>query len=492
MKKYFLEMVVFASGAVVMIFELVGSRVLGPVFGTSLPVWTAIIGVILGSLSLGYWFGGKVADRRPSTGIFSLLLLCAAIAIAITGIFQESILASRYMVGLSVSVGALIASLVLFTPASILLGMVSPYAVKLSLQALEESASTVGRLYALSTLGSIAGTFLAGFVLIPMFGTDRLLFFLTFVLAFCSFLVFVGRTSLLKIAVLLVGLWGYTTGEFFLLRADKHVLADVDTRYNRVTVYDDATTFAPAARVMRINNEFSSAMFLESDKLVFEYTQFYDLARHFVPDIQSALLIGGAGYSYPKHFLREYPQASIDVVEIDPGVTAVAKQYFRLVESDRLRVVHEDGRVFLNRNKKEYSVIFGDAFKSQFSLPYQLTTRQAVQKTYDSLDSNGAVLVNIISAIEGEKGLFLRAQYATYKSVFPHVFLFPVSNVSNSQTVQNIMLVALKNPKMPGMSSENPDTQAFLSHLWRETVPNDLPTLTDDFAPVDFYIGQTL
>ena len=220
---------------------------------------------------------------------------------------------------------------------------------------------------------------------------------------------------------------------------------DIDTAYNRIWIYNhiDSKT-DKQVKIMGINNENHSSMFLDSDELVNEYTKYYHLVKHFNPNFKTTLMFGGAGYSYPKAFLKSYPEATIDVVEIDPTVTDLAQKYFNLKESSRLTIYHEDGRVYLNKTQKKYDAIFGDAFTSHYSLPYQLTTKEAVQKKFDILQENGIVILNIISAIEGEKGKFLRAEYATYKSIFPQVYLFPVRDQNNGNDVQNIILIALK------------------------------------------------
>jgi len=243
---------------------------------------------------------------------------------------------------------------------------------------------------------------------------------------------------------------------------------------------------------MGINNENHSSMFLDSDELVSEYTKYYHLAKHFNPNFKKTLMLGGAGYSYPKDFLHKYPGATIDVVEIDPKVTELAKKYFRLEESPRLTIYHEDGRVFLNKTQEKYDVIFGDAFSSHYSLPYQLTTKEAVQKKYNILNDDGMVILNLISAIEGEKGKFLRAEYATYKSLFPQVYLFPVTYSLYGNIVQNIILVALKSEKEQTLHDSDPKLDEYLLHLWKKTVDADMPILTDDFAPVDYYINKTI
>ncbi|PIP27787.1 MAG: hypothetical protein COX30_00015 [Candidatus Moranbacteria bacterium CG23_combo_of_CG06-09_8_20_14_all_39_10] len=201
-------------------------------------------------------------------------------------------------------------------------------------------------------------------------------------------------------------------------------------------------------------------------------------------------MLGGAGYSYPKNFLLKYPEAKMDIVEIDPMVTELAKKYFKLTDDSRLTIYHEDGRVYLNKTQERYDVIFGDAFSSRYSLPYQLTTREAVQKKYDILNNGGVVILNIISAIEGEKGKFLRAEYATYKNIFPEVYLFPVTDKKDASRVQNLILVAIKSKKDPSVISVDQELNEFLQHLWRKKISTDVPILTDDYVPVDYYMSK--
>lgn len=475
-----------------MIFELVGSRALGPYFGTSIFVWTSLIGIVLASLSVGYWLGGKMSDTKPSLMMLSAIVFFSAVALFAMAILKDPILAMLSDSGLGMRSGSVISSILLFFPASLFLGMVSPYAVRLKIRDMETTGSTVGSLYAISTVGSIVGTFAAGFLLVPMFGTDRLLFMLGFVLAGLSIIIYAGHLRFLKIALFVMALAGYGFGPIPSMATGRTMVADVDTAYNRVWIEDDSEIFGSGVRLMRINHEFSSGMYLEKEDLVFEYTKYYRLARHFFPEFRSALMLGGAGYSYPKTFLAENPESTIDVVEIDPGLTDLAKRYFRLKDDPRMGIIHEDGRTYINRTQKKYDVILGDAFKSQYSLPFQLTTREAAKAASDILDKDGVYILNVISAIDGEKGEFLRAEYATFKSVFPRVYLFPVSNLANPTLVQNVVLVALKSDTEPSFESDNPELDSYLGHLWQRPIAQDMPILTDDYAPVDSYANKTL
>lgn len=476
-----------------MIFELVGSRVLAPYFGTSIFVWTSLIGVILGSLSLGYFYGGKIADKKASLKGLSVIIFLAAIFIGSTIIVKDVLLVFLKIGTTGIKIGSILASLILFLPASLLLGMVSPYSLKLKIDNLQTSGSAVGNLYAISTAGSIVGTFLSGFYLIPQFGTNKLLIILAIALIVNSLAISFKDLFKRKLFVLIVAVLGLAAYAQYQISAEKNGLVDVDTAYNRVWIYDFTDQITNRqVRMMGINNENHSLMFLDSDELANEYTKYYHLAKFFNPGFKKSLMIGGGGYSFPKDYLNKYTEATIDVVEIDPELTELSKKYFRLKESPRLSIIHEDGRVFLNKTEETYDVIFGDAFASCYSLPYQLTTKEAIQKKYDILNGKGIVILNIISSVEGEKGEFLRAEYATYKSIFSQVYLFPVGNSEDGKKVQNIILVALKSSDVPNFQTSDSEISGYLDHLWKKDIDPDVPILTDDYAPVDYYINKII
>lgn len=483
MKKYILEIVVFICGAAVMILELVGSRLLAPYLGTSIFVWTSLIGIILGSLSLGYWLGGKLSDLKPDYKIFSGIIFEAALWIAGVAFFNEIILILVEKFVRDIRYGAVLASLILFTCPSILLGMVSPYAVRLKIKAVDESGQTVGLLYAISTIGSIAGTFLTGFVLLAYFGTTSILLSLSIFLLLASILAYVPYFFKTKMVFILFfsicALASDSSGA--ILRGDEFI--DVTTPYNRVWIIDEKES---NKRIMVLNGAINSAMYLDKDDLFYPYTEFYRLGGHFNLALKRCLMIGGGGYSYPKDFLKENPNTYLDVVEIDPYLTALAKKYFKLPNNSRLTFYHEDGRTFLNRTKNKYDAIFIDAY-DDVSIPFQLTTQEAIQKMFEALNEEGIVIINIFSALEGETGMFLQAEYSTFKSIFPQVYLFPVYYLDNRSALQNVMLVALKSSVKPSFISNNPSLNRYLKHLWTEPVKKDLPILTDDFAPTHRY-----
>jgi len=492
MRKILLELVVFICGAVVMIFEIVGSRILGPYIGTSIFVWTSLIGIILASLSLGYWFGGKMADRNPSFKQLVWIIIIAAFFIGLTISGKEDLLGllSRQFTGIRMQ--AVISTIILFAPASVFLGMVTPYAVRLKIKDVKSSGRTVGNLYAISTIGSIIGTFLAGFVLIPFLGSTNILVLIAALLIITALLIILVKKmkSTFVVPIILLAFLGYQGYNY---NSKSLNYLDFDTQYNRVFIYEtnDWYTGKPI-KLMRINNEYSSAMFLEDDSLVFPYSRYFQLPEHFKPDFQKVLILGGAGYCYPRHFLKKYPNAQIDVVEIDPMITTIARKEFKLKDNPRMRIFHEDARVFLNHSEEKYDAILGDAFKSLYTIPFQLTTVEATQKMYDMLENGGLVIQNLHAALTGQNSYFLQVVYNTYQQVFPQVYLFSVHKERKITDIQSVILVALKSQTKPTFTNTDPELNDYLANRLESTLLKDLPVLTDDYAPVEHYVGSTL
>jgi spermidine synthase len=492
---YHLEVIVFFSGAIVMILELVGSRILAPFFGTSIFVWTSLIGIILGCLSVGYLLGGKLADRNANYGTFAAILLAAALFTLAAGITSSPVLVLLQSVIKDIRLGTIAGTLLLFGVPGVLLGMVSPYAVRLKLENVETSGATIGRIYALSTIGSITGTFAAGFFLIALIGSTNILLVLAGALLALSLLAYrIHSSSWPKSLALFAALLGLMIGADFLFRPPPRFQIDVDTPYSRIWVYEsvDAKTKRPLRNMTTDPRIIQSDMFLDrDDDLVYGYANFYRLASHFNPGFTSSLMIGGAGYAYPKDYLRRHRDALIDVVEIDPGMTKLARRYFNLQDDPRLRIIHEDGRTFLNRDGKTYDVILMDALKSFYSIPFQLITREAIAKTFDRLHDDGVLLINLIGSLEGDNGRVFRSAYAICQAIFPQLYVFCIEK-ADDRLVQNIMMVASKNPVRFPLQSADEELNRYLGKYWHRPIPNDVPLLTDDFAPVEHYNLQML
>lgn len=486
-----LYIVVFLTGAIVMILELIGSRILAPTLGTSTFVWASIIGVILGAMSLGYYYGGKVADRNPNWETFSSIIFYSGVFVFIIIIFKEHVLDLSAFFG--VKLGSVFASTFLFAVPSFLLGMVSPYAVRLNMENVESSGETVGNLYAVSTFGSIVGTFAAGFLLIPAFGSINILYGLALFLFAISIFCYSKKRKNLGIfffAVLLTA-----SSVFAETMTRKDYLVNEDSAYSRIRVYDSNINGHPA-RIMSVEDFFDSARYLDSDDLVFEYTKYYALDEPFGEKINKAVMFGGAAYSVPRDFLKRNQEGTIDVVEIDPRTTEIARQYFGLKDDPRMNIFHEDARIFLNdaakTQKGQYDTVYNDAFSSGCSMPFQLTTKEAVQETYDILDDDGVYIVNTISSLSGNKSTFLRAEYKTISEVFDGVYVFHTKPADYSaEDVQNIMIVATKKKKDVKeiiQKYQNAKVGTLLNNYYDgEVKTDDVATLTDDYSPVAYY-----
>jgi spermidine synthase len=268
-----------------------------------------------------------------------------------------------------------------------------------------------------------------------------------------------------------------------------------DTRYHRLAVVEDADT-----RYLRFDSSFQSAMFLRRPYATrFAYTGYFELGFAYRPSARSVLFLGLGGGSAPKRIWRDFPQASAQVVELDPVVAQVARRWFALPDSPRLRVAVSDARTWLERHDRRFDLAAVDTFFSD-GIPFHLTTREFVERLHSRLAPGGVVLVNVIGALEGDDSRLLRSLYRTYREVFPTVTLHPVwaQNGQDTAIVRNVILVATDGPlpqrpflqeRWRALRRARPqaaDLTAAIAGRWERPVPvDDVPTLTDDYAPTD-------
>lgn len=479
LKNYRYEIIAALSGAAVMILELVGARMMAPFFGTSTYVWTAMIGVILGALSFGYWYGGKLADRGATDKGLMLILISAALVTALGLILQAQLFPLVASLGLDVRISAIASALILFAPASALLGIVSPYVAKLKLGSLETAGSSIGRLYAAGTIGSIVGTFLTGYWLLALLGNFTLGIVVVVMLVIISFIA-EWRLIVIPRAVGLVALGGLLYGAG--ASASPGIISDTDSSYARYQVVETTRRSGQTARYLQMDNigAQSGVIVGQEDRLLFEYAHVFKAVADMNPVAKNALVIGGGAYTFPSVLARERPRSQIDVVEIDPALDRLAAQYFGYTPLPNLRVVHEDGRVFLNQNSTKYDQVYIDAFSS-LTPPYQLTTREAVERMKTVLTDNGVVVVNMIAA-PLDTDAYFRATIATYSAVFGRVLVLRAQPQAGLAERQNLILVT---------GSKRVVDQA--RQLDYKAVPAPRPglILTDDHAPVEQLIQES-
>lgn len=482
-----IEIIVFACGAVLMVLELTGTRILAPVVGTSIYVWTGTISVILTSLSIGYFLGGKVADKNPSMALLSDIIFASSILHLPILIFSE-LSFSHLKFSPDPRLLSLLYPFLLFSSPGMLLGMVTPIALKIKIRSLEHAGSVSGNLYAYSTLGSIFGTLTTGYYLFAIIGSNRIILLLSFILVLLSFFADVKRKQLYRLIFLVFLFIIHFYLDSFGKILNKNLVADYDSQYNRILIYDSKEkNSGNPVRILSLNGELTSAMYLKKNDLVYKYTRYFKLANYFNPNIKKALMIGGGGYSYPKDFLQKFPDAELNVVEIDPQVTSLAKKYFELKDNSRLKIYTEDARLFINREKSTYDAIIIDAFNS-YVVPFHLTTVEAINRFYNLLNRDGIIIINILSAIEGHKSKFFQGEYQSYSAKFPQLFAFAVNHKNNKTITQNIIIVALKSRKnIPG-TDLNPEISDFLnSKIDIKDKKSEAPLLTDNFSPIEYY-----
>lgn len=483
MKKYILEITVFICGAIGMILELIAARVLSPYVGSSNLIWTTIIGIMLTSMSLGYWIGGKKADKNPNKDSLSDFILLGAITASLIPLFETIVVKQLSNISDNLVLVAMASATIVFGIPSFVLATVSPFAVKLVDKEYINVGEVSGRISSLSTIGSIVGTFLGGFFLIPTFGTRTIIFGVVIVLLMLSILLHEKKDKkyFLLIAVIAISIIGFQAiGKVVFDRKNSDIIKDVDSEYSRIFVKQVAakdTTY----KTLQVDDGLESYIDEETGEMGAEYLYYYNLANYYLKNNKSTLMIGGAAYTYPTYYLNNFKDKTIDVSEIDEKMTKLAASEFSLnTDNPRLHIYHQDGRSFLNKTTNKYDVILIDAFKGT-NAPFELTTYEAMENAKKSLNDNGMVITNIISSVTGSESKFINYEYSTYRKVFDDVKVFKVNNI-NDNTRQNLILIGFKG---------NKEVDETVYEQYKNLLDNELKDFssntgisTDNYAPI--------
>jgi len=439
-KRNILPFSVFITGACVLIIEIVAVRVLSPHYGNTIFTVSSVISVILAALSVGYWVGGKFADRHPSIKLFwGIVMISGLLVIAFH--FIGTVILPTLSVQFSIVTGPIISSILLFLLPALLLGTLSPYAIKLqSLIVTDQGIGSIsGKIFFWSTFGSISGSLLAGFVLIPRFGIDNIFIYtgiVLFILGLIPLLISGYSKKMLSVAALGIVLLTAITS-VSAKQTNDAVIYNKDGVYEKITILDGTLGGRPT-RFFQQDKSRSGAMFLDSNDptdLVYGYTKYYSIYKLFKPEIENALVIGGGAYSIPKALLYENPDSIIDVVEIEPSLFELSKEYFDVKESPNLNNYTEDGRRFLRDSEKEYDLIFSDVYYSLFSIPSHFTTKEFFEIAKEKLSEEGIFVANLIGNLSRQEPSFIFTEIKTFKSVFPNSYFFAVESPgqTNSQ-----------------------------------------------------------
>ncbi|HEY7004194.1 MAG TPA: fused MFS/spermidine synthase [Gaiellaceae bacterium] len=475
-----LGIVVFTAGAGTLATEISASRLLAPYFGSSTIVWANIIGLILVYLSLGYWLGGKIADRRPEPRLLGWIVLGAALVIAALP-FAARTLLDLTVQGLdTISVGAVVgsffAALLLFALPVTLLGMVSPFAVRLALVDVNEAGAVAGRLYALSTVGSILGTFVSAIVTIPLIGTQRTMLASAALLVLAAALLLGSRWQILT-----VGMAALLFVPAETIKATTGLVYETESAYQYIQVLQEPD----GARLLRLNEGLVNHSVWRPNTVLTggEWDMFLTVPPLLDHPPRTMLVIGNAGGTTARAFGQLYPDVQIDGVEIDPEVTDVGRRFFGLGDNPRLHVITADGRPYLASTDKRYDIIAIDAYHQPY-IPFYLATEEFFRLVREHLAPDGVVALNV-ATVPGDERL-ADALGTTLLTDFPSVWRWRALRF-------NQLVLAFQRPVTEGELDQRvtgiSPPAASLVPVFRQRLSPMAPSgdpLTDDRAPVEW------
>ncbi len=485
-----LELLVFVVGTSTLGAEIAAARLMAPFFGASTIVWANTIAIVLVALSIGYWFGGRMADRHPHIRGLCALVLVAAVLLAIVPIVADPFLSLSVEAFDRVSVGAFAGSLfgvlVLVAVPVLMLGAVSPWAIRLKLTSVEDSGQTAGRMYAISTVGSLVGTFAASLLLIPLVGTTRT--FLTFALLLAVVAVpgLGARYALAPAAVAL--LIALPTGTVKAAENGGRVVEEADTelQYARVVEYPDGERHMELNEGQAIHSIYRPDTVLTDN--VWDGYLVAPFAGRDTPPGRIAIL-GFAGGTTARAYEKYFPRTRIDGVEIDGELFDMARRWFGLNDRPELELHAEDARPFLRRTDERYDAIFVDAYRQPY-IPFYLTTVEFFELARDRLRPGGVVIVNV-GHPEGSDRLE-QVLSETVAEVFPNVVRDPLEDT-------NTLLIAGEGPvgadrmraALPGLPADlRPIAAASASRIGPRLRGGEV--YTDDKAPVEWLIDKSI
>lgn len=493
-----LDAAVFLSGAALMGLEIVGSRILAPVFGTSIFVWGSLITVFLASLSLGYAIGGRLADRRPEPELLANLLLLSAVLLFVVFVRPAPLLAACAKAPIPDRFQSLLAATILFGAPSVLMGAVTPFAVRLAARDMAHVGSTAGRLSSVSTAGSILGTFLMAFYLVPSFETREILFGLGMVLVAAAGLV--PNLVLGRMARLALVAGGAALTYLVVPSRALTPLPGGEVIYERETAYHHLRVVESGPRRYLYFNNLAQGYIprREGEAFAGSYVDGLLLAwviRGSMPRDQ--VVIGLGAGMLPTLVSRHAPEVATTTIELDPEVYRTAERFFHFRPGRKDRVILGDGRRELLRQVTSTDAIFEDAFFSD-SVPFHLMTREFFELCRDRLSPDGVYAANFIGFLTGKDNALFWAVHRTLREVFPCVYVLSGELRAGKRPINgNVLLIASRSPdrldratvrqraEVLGRQFGRAGIVEWADRLYDGEVRTDLPVLTDAYSPTE-------
>lgn len=476
---------VFLAGIGSMATEMCASRLLAPYYGASTVVWANIIGLILASLSLGYWLGGRLADKRPQPKLLGILILAAAVLIAVIPFVARPLLdlSVKGMARLSAGavLGSFAASLFLFVPPVTLLGMVTPFAIRLGVHDVKRAGNVAGRVFALSTVGSILGTFLPSLLTIPLVGTQRTLLGCAVFIAVAGSLLLGWRAA---VAVLvLAGLLAVPPGK---VKATPGLLYEKESLYQYIQVVKQGLSHD-----LYLNEGHAIHSTWRPDTVLTggPWDMFLLTPALLGRPPERVAVLGNAGGTIARAYGVFYPDTFVDGAEIDPAVTEVGRLYFGLSENPRHTAYNEDARPFLSFSDRIYDIIIAEAYRQPY-VPFYLATREFFRTCRDHLAPDGILALNV-SQVPGNDRL-VQEIAGTLAHEFPQVLVWPALTF-------NQCVLGLKQPlsleetraRLATVAPELSEIAALMARDIHPASPSPQPW-TDDRAPVEWVIDRMI
>lgn len=481
----------FITGACVLIIEVVAVRLLSPYFGNTIYSYSSILSVILAALSLGYYYGGRIADRTKDESLFYKIITISGFA---TGLFflLSFFILDKIANNFSIDLGPLFASVILFSIPAFLLGLLSPFGITLENKKRKDVGigTTSGKIFFVSTLGSISGSLLAGYFLIPTFGVSKIFTGVSLTLILIGI---IGNQSIKKNSIKIKNTFIFILFASVLISystlSNEGVVYSKDGVYEKIKVVDAVNEEERVIRYLFQDRSFSSAMYLDTKEVFFEYTKFYDINKIANINPKNALVIGSGAYSIPKAILEEYPQIEyMDIVDIEPDLEQIAINYFGFVPNEKTKTYTKDGRVFLRNSLKKYDYIFIDVYQTVYAIPAHFTTKEFFREVKQKLNENGTVAINVIASMNQSFGnQLLNGILKTFLSEFENSHIFVVDG-KETRTPQNLIVVGINSEKEINLNAN----MKLIKNLAERHFPiskldlSNSKIFTDEYAPIEY------